>query len=311
MAASSTLISTMGGQAQVVTFALDDLLARGERVEETVVVHLAPVDGRLQRAVAQLAAEFADGRYRGRPCRLHRIVIHNGPTAVARISDEAAAEATWQTVHRLIGQLKAEGRRLHLCVAGGPRMIGLMAMSAATLHFDHQDRLWHLYTPPEVLERARDGALLHVGPQDGVRLIQVPLVPWGAYFPTLRRLAQASSGEVIAAQTAWLDGTERTCCETVIERLTPRQLEALRAFAEGLTPQEVAERMVVTVKTVDAYKTVILGECRNAWGLPEREYLNYHFLREKFGRYFQMLESQERDQKALKTSRRFRRGPAM
>ena len=72
----------------------------------------------------------------------------------------------------------------------------------------------------------------------------------------------------------------------MVDRLTSRQVEVLRAFAGGLTPQEVAERLVVTVKTVDAHKTVILDECRNAWNLPEGGWLTYHFLREKFGRHF-------------------------
>ena len=44
---------------------------------------------------------------------------------------------------------------------------------------------------------------------------------------------------------------------------------------------------MVTVKTVDAHKTVILDECRNAWTLQEGGWLTYHFLREKFGRYFE------------------------
>ena len=44
--------------------------------------------------------------------------------------------------------------------------------------------------------------------------------------------------------------------------------------------------MGITLGTVDAHKTVILDHCRNAWELPEGMRLSYHFLREKFGRYF-------------------------
>lgn len=39
---SKTLITTMGGQAQVVTFALDWLLAQGEPIGEVIVLHLSP-----------------------------------------------------------------------------------------------------------------------------------------------------------------------------------------------------------------------------------------------------------------------------
>jgi CRISPR-associated protein Csx14 len=39
-AAAATLIATIGGQPQVVTFALDALLAQGEEIAEVYIVHL-------------------------------------------------------------------------------------------------------------------------------------------------------------------------------------------------------------------------------------------------------------------------------
>jgi CRISPR-associated protein Csx14 len=285
----STLIATLGGQPQVLTFALDDLLARGEAVDEAAAVHVAPHTPAMQQSLARLAEAFAGGRYAGRPCRLHSVVLGNSAADLEDIIDEAAAEATWQTLHRLLGQLKGEGRRLHLVVTGGPRLIGLMAMSAATLLFDHQDRLWHLYTPRSVRQAASGGAILHVGPQSGVRLIQVPMAPWGAYFPALRLLASATSSQVLAAQARWMDEGERSRCRAAESRLTGRQVEVLRAFAAGLSPQEVAERLDVTLKTVDSHKTAILGECRIAWGLPEDQRLTYHDLRRRFERYYGAL----------------------
>lgn len=289
-----TLVATLGGQPQVLTFALDDLLARGEQVTQVVAVHAAAQTPAMQQSLARLAVAFAGGRYAGQPCGLRSVVILDGPRAfhsaslrdyVADISDEAAAEATWQTLHRLLGQLKAEGRRLHLVVTGGPRLIGLMAMSAATLLFDHQDRLWHLFTPRDLRAAASGGAILHVGPEAGVRLIQVPMAPWGAYFPALRALASATSSQVVAAQARWMDEGERGRCRLVVQQLTPRQVEVLQAFAAGFSPQEVAERLSVTLKTVDSHKTAILEQCRIAWSVPEGQRLSYHDLRRWFERY--------------------------
>ncbi len=287
MVTESVLIATLGGQAQVVTFALDDLLAHSENISEVIVLHVASDDPRLQHALAQLENEFAHDVYAGRACRFSHIALHNGSRPLEQIDDESAAEATWQIVHELIARLKIDRRQLHLSVAGGPRMMALMAISAATLHFDHHDRLWHMYTPPEFLERAQDGAILHAQPQDGVHLIQVPLAPWGAYFPALRSLTQATSAQLIAAQTQWLESGEQEHCQKVVRALTERQLDVLRAFAKGVNLQEVAEALAVTVKTVHAHKTTILEECRNAWNLPDGERLTYHFIRDKFERYFQ------------------------
>ena len=280
------MIATLGGQPQVLTFALDDLLARGEGVDQVVAVHVASETPAMQQSLAVLAAAFDGGRYAGRPCPLRSVILRHDAAGLGEIVDEAAAEATWQMLHGLIGQLKAEGRRLHLVVTGGPRLIGLLAMSAATLLFDHQDRLWHLYTPRPLREAARGGALLHVGPEAGVRLIQTPMAPWGAYFPALRLLASATSAQVLAAQARWMDEGEQARCRAVEARLTPKQAEVLRAFAAGLIPQEVAERLNVTLKTVDTHKTAVLDQCRIAWGVPDGERWTYHDLRRRFERYY-------------------------
>ncbi len=123
---------------------------------------------------------------------------------------------------------------------------------------------------------------MHARPEDGVYLIQVPVVPWGAYFPTLRNLTQPPA-QVIAAQTAWLDEAERARCQQVARQLTARQVDVLRAFAAGLSPQEVADRLAISLKTVDTHKTAILAECRVAWALSDDAWLDYHFLHDKFG----------------------------
>jgi CRISPR-associated protein Csx14 len=259
----STLVATMAGGPQVVTFALDALLRRGEHIREVVAVHLSPqADPLLKQGIAKLTAEFPDDLYNGQPCRLRFYPIREGNRRLDDIRDDADVNVAWDAVYDLISSLKSRGRHLHVCVSGGRRMLALLAVSAAMLHFDHDDRLWHMYTPRDFLERARDGAIMHARPADGVRLLQVPLIPWGAYVPGLRALAQASPMEIVAAQTRWLD---------------------------GLSPQEVAETLCVTVKTVHAHKTVVLSECRIAWGLPDDARLGYHFLREKFRRFFQDL----------------------
>lgn len=287
----STMIVTLGGQPQVVTFALDGLLEKGAAIEEVIVIHLSPRDsGRTKRALDSLAAEFVEDAYAGRPCRLRFFPVRHARGGLEDIRNETEANAAWLAIYHLIADLKAEGRHLHVCISGGRRILALLAVSTALLHFDHGDRLWHMYTDPDFLERARDGAIMHASQSDSVQLIEVPLAPWGAYFPPLRALAHASPQEVVAAQTHWLDEAGRKRCRQVIEQLTPRESDTLRAFAAGQNPQEVAETLCVTVRTVHAHKTKILDHCRNAWELPPDARLAYYFLREKFGRYFQTPE---------------------
>jgi len=286
-ASVSTMMATLGGQPQVVTFALDALLARGESIREVVVLHLSPENPRVRQALTLLAAEFPNDHYQDRPCRLRPIPVRAGRDQLPDIRNAAEADVAWAAVHELIATLKAQERRLHLCIAGGRRLLALLAMSAAMLHFGHRDRMWHIYTPDEFLDQAQEGAIMHAVPQNGVQLIPVPLAPWGAYFPQLRQLAQAPPpAQVLATQTHWLGEMERKRCRQVLTQLTPRQTEVLQAFARGLSPQAVAEELCVTLATVDSHKTVLLAECRNAWEMPEDAWLDYHFLHEKFGLYF-------------------------
>jgi len=273
---TTTAVITMGGQAQVVTLALDALLALGETFDTVVILHLDPQDPRVQRALAQLEAEFADG-YQGRPVRWQAQTLYAQGTPLDAIRDGREAEAVWEQARDLLSGLKRAGQRLQLCIAGGPRLLALTLASAVMLHGDHHDRLWHLYTPREFLAQAREGAILHAPPGVDVHLVPVPLVPWGAYFPALRELAQATLPPTPPPQS------DTARCTAVWARLTERERDALKALAEGALPQEAAEALGITLKTLDTYKTKILAECRAAWALPEDTWLTYRFIHEKFG----------------------------
>lgn len=282
------MIATLGGQPQVITFALDVLLAQGEAITDVYVLHVDEQQPRIRHSLACLLREFAHQQYQGHDCRLHRVPLQMNGQTLKDIRTEAEAEATWQTVRNLLARQKSQGHSLHLCVSGGRRMIGLLLTSAAALLCDHRDRIWHMYTPDDFQRRARHGAIMHAQPGDGVQLIQVPIVPWGTYFPGLRAMAQAPE-EAVAEQMGWLTSSEPQC-QSVWDSLTGRQRAVLRAFAEGLSPQDVAETLNITLSTVNTHKTTILDACRNAWRIPLEERLDYHFLRERFGPFVRRME---------------------
>ncbi len=280
----TTLVATLGGQPQVVTFALDALLARGVAITQLLLIHFASETPRLQTAIHKVTAEVNGPQYAQRPLCLTLFPVATDADSLADIRDEADAHTAWEAINGLIISLKEAHHTLHVCITGGRRILGLMTMSASMLHFGHQDRLWHMYTPEAWLARCREGALMHLPPGTGFDLIQVPMMPWGSYFPVLRQLTRplAADSDVLAAPRRLLDDVERERCTAVWRRLTERQRDVLYAFAEGLHPQQVAEKLVISLKTVDSHKTVILAECRNAWNLPDGEWLDYRFIADKF-----------------------------
>ena len=84
-----------------------------------------------------------------------------------------------------------------------------------------------------------------------------------------------------------MDALEQARCKRVVQQATERQLDVLRAFAEGLNIQEVAERLCITTRTVDAHKTKLLERCREVWAIElSSSRLGYHFLYKTFAPYF-------------------------
>lgn len=294
------LIATLGGQPQVVTLTLDLLLRRNYLISEVYVVHPRISDPRIEHAVRCLKSEFSEHRYiidgHTVNCRLFLRPLRQGDIELEDISDEASANGALDTIYHLVLELKQQQRVVHLSLTGGRRLMSLLAISAAQMNFTHLDHIWHIYSPQAFRLRSNEGAIMHATPRDGVRLIEMPFVPWGAYFPHLPHSPHSPSSpstnaqQALSAQVAQMDSTEQARCTQVFNDLTSRQRDVLHAFSRGLKRQKVSESLGITLKTVDTHKTNILAACRNTWNMPEDEPLDHTFLRDHFASYFDRYE---------------------
>mgnify|MGYP001405856386 CR=1 FL=1 len=283
-----TLLATLGGQPQVVTFTLDLLLQRGFPISEVIVVHPEASQPRLQHAIDCLNAEFIGDRYRvsGQTIHLRSHVLLLEDEPLDDIVDEVSADGALNTIHQLIRSLKRQHRCIHLSITGGRRLMSSIATEAALLNFTHSDHIWHIYTPEAVQKQADEGTLMHISPRDGIHLIERHFVPWGTYFSELPQVINTAQ-EALHFQKRKMDTQEQARCEQVVRQLTARQREVLQAFSEGLNIQEVAERLCITTRTVDAHKTKLLELCREVWAIEQSaSRLGYHFLYKTFAPYF-------------------------
>mgnify|MGYP001313761297 CR=1 FL=1 len=294
-----TMLATLGGQPQVVTFTLDLLLQRNIPISELIIIHPEAAYPRLTHSLDCLTAEFVGDRYRyqerASTIHLRSCVLRLDDQPLGDIVDDLSANGALDTIHGLIRDLKQQHKCIHLSVSGGRRLMSLLAISAALINFDHLDHIWHIYTPEDVQQQAKGGALMHV-PAAGVTLIEMPFVPWGRYFGNIAQQADASARAVLRSQVAEMDILERRRCEQVANHpdTTRRELDTLRAFARGLTPQQVAVELVISIKTVDTYKTRLLDRCRAAWDIQESgPRLDYHFLYQRFAPYFRPSSGSE------------------
>lgn len=273
----STLIATLGGQPQVVTFTLDLLLAQGEQIQEVVLVYLAS-SPRYYQSARLLAGEFAGDRYQQRAIHFRSVPVQWGDKKLEEVRTRSEVEAVRATFFQLFATLKAQGRRIHLSVTGGRRIMSLLALSTAMHHFTTEDQVWHLYTPDEIAQKANGGAFLHVSPEEEVHLIPVPLVPWGSYMPGLRPILGTSMQEMRAQVQ---DPAERDRCRRVWDALTPRQQDVLTQLAYGHPREQAADHLAIAITTLDSHKTEIFRHCQFTWQ-EEGVKIDIQFLRERF-----------------------------
>jgi CRISPR-associated protein Csx14 len=283
------LLATLGGQPQVITFTLDLLLQRNIPISEVNIVHpAAKPDSSMGRSVERLVEEFPGDRYKvdGRIIHLRRHVLRYYGQPLDDIVDETCADGALNTMFELIRSLKQRQCIVHFSITGGRRLVSFLSISAAILSFDHADRIWHIYTPEAVQQRVRGGEYMHALPQDGIRLIEVPLARLSQTLLSQLLDTHTSARELIYSQTELAEAEERARCKQVVDTATPRQREVLEAFARGLHPREVAKHLSIDMTTVSSHTSVLLRLSRNAWNINDNERHDYRFLQTKFAKYF-------------------------
>src|SRR5260370_1911103 len=161
-----TLLATLGGQPQVVTFTLDLLLQRGFPISEVILVHPEASYPRLQHSVDCLNAEFVGDRYQvsGQTIHLRSHVLQLDDEPLDDIVDEVSADGALNTIHHLIRSLKRQHRCIHLSITGGRPLMSSIATESALLNFTHSDHIWHIYTPDAIHTPPNDETHTHISP---------------------------------------------------------------------------------------------------------------------------------------------------
>jgi CRISPR-associated protein Csx14 len=288
MNGKSTMVATLGGQPQVITLMLDLLLA-GNYPIENVFVTFPANNPRYREAFKKVSAEFVGDQYQGRVCHLRAIPIQIEGESIVELVKPQEIEIVRETLNDTFLELKEKRHTIHLGLSGGRRIISLVAISCAMLHLKPDDRIWHIFTPDEIVEKIKDGAMMHVPPESGVQLIEVPFVPWVSYFQGLETLLNRSSREVLNARFGLISDENRIRCQRVNAILTQREREVLFLLAEGLTRPEIAEKFHITVATFDSHRGAILQKCEQIWAADGLDFKEQYW-QKFFGSFYHQQE---------------------
>jgi CRISPR-associated protein Csx14 len=291
MDGQATLVATLGGKPQLITFLLDLLLARGEQIDDVMIIYLTRYQ-RSRAAYERLKKEFSNDQYAGKPCLLSCVPIKTHGDDLVDIRTPEEVEAVRDHIHKLFGELKEHGQRIHLGLSGGRRLMSFVALAAAMQYLTPVDHIWHIHASPELIEKSGDGDILHAPPGIELNLIPVPFVPWVSFFPGLSSILSRSSQEIDEASFGWLKDEYRDRCARVWSALTPRQRDVLRAFTTDLSRQKVAKRLNIAVTTVDSHRESILKQCSIVWEAQDGEMFDIQFLQKYFGPYLAGFEQE-------------------
>lgn len=255
------LVATLGYEPQVVTLTLDALHEAGFGVQYAYVLHTDPThDPHTQQALTALQTAFQTAsHYTGIYFVPHLLTGRHGP--LPDVVSPEDMQSSFEHLYTLLRQQKQAGRQVHLGISGGRKTLALMALSAAQMHLDADDRVWQL-TSDDTLMQSR---ALHASDPAQVQLVRIPLF-------TLNQGQYGSD-----AQTQHFL-TELTSAERDIVRLIVQ---------EGLSNQALSDRLHKSEKTIANQLTVIYRKAATYYQLQRP--VDRVFLMSLLGRYSQTI----------------------
>ncbi len=258
------VVATLGTEPQVVTLTLDILLARGYPVAHVAVVHTEA--SALGDALPRLRAEEPHYARRSPPVSFRYVPVSDGQRFPADIVSEDDAALLLRVLYREVAAQKRARRRVHLCIAGGRKVMAAYGMAVAQLLLDEDDHVWHLLSDPDLL-RSREMHAAH----DRVVLVPVPVLRWSLLPSSLRELLLWDDPYgAIQRQREVRDRLRLQVLARLWRELTPAERRVAAALArEGGSNEELARRLGRSAKTIANQLRAIYDKYRVATGLPE------------------------------------------
>ena len=260
-----SLVATLGTQPQVVTLVLDELRKRGFGIGRVVAIHTDDSQEPMRSCLSRLRAEFREYYSAPEPIEAEFIPLDG----IADILTEEDAGVVFRTLYRTVLGEKRSGRRVHLSIAGGRKVMSVYGMAVAQLLFDDDDRVWHLVSE-EVLH---SGERLHASPGEEVVLVPVPILRWSMISPVMTELVlREDPWEALRVYRRKVERGDQIQLMYFLEqelRRSERKLVEL-LVREGLTNKELATRLGKSEKTVANQLSAVYEKYKRYRGLRVR-----------------------------------------
>ncbi len=286
---SEAMIATLGVEPQVVTIALDFLLHQGKKINEVTVLYTN--HPAIREALAILEEEFKPAVYPG--ISFHAKVISTAHGPVKDFQSEAELRGLLRTLYTEIRRARQKKRPIHLCISGGRKVMGVMAITVAQLLFGPDDRVWYLIT-----EGWKPGAGRQLHADDSVqsRLIPVPVLRWQEAGTLMQAVTELDDPQEMLAWYHRLTkrAEEKRQDEFIRHWLTPAERRVTRLACRGFSNAAIAARLGNREQTVANQLRSVYEKLREWLGFPDYN-VDRSVLIARFAPYFTMMEPKEMD----------------
>lgn len=280
-----SMIATLGVEPQVVTIALDTLTKAGKNIDQVTVVYTD--HPAIKAALNIIKKEFANGAYPGLSLQTVEINSPKGP--VKDFHHEEELRALLRTLYTLVRQSRQKERVVHLCISGGRKVMGVIAMTVAQLLFGQDDQIWYLIT-----EGWKPGGnrRLHATLSETVRLISIPVLRWQEAGTLMQTVAKLDDPEEVLAwhHRLTIKAEERRQGEFIRHWLTPAEREVTQLACRGLDNASIAARLEKREQTVANQLRSVYEKLFEWLNYPDYN-VDRNVLIARFAPYFTLTES--------------------
>ncbi|NLJ40447.1 MAG: CRISPR-associated protein Csx14 [Clostridiales bacterium] len=239
------MIATLGLEPQVVIIALDELLYQKFNISEVTIIHTAKPG--VLSAMEIIKREFAANLYPG--IQLRSVVVNDGTDSLRDFHSEKDLQGLMQTLYMEMLRGRKNNSRVHFCLTGGRKVMGILGMVVSQLLFSHKDKAWYLITEDWHPENKNK---LHMGENDRAWLLQIPVLRWNEAGTLIQTVAELKDP---AEAMEWYErltrqGRFKRKSEFIKHWLTPAQRKVAYLACLGLNNKDIAYKLKKKVQTV-------------------------------------------------------------
>lgn len=264
------LVATLGSEPQVIALAIQLLEGQGILLQQVVVLHTDPTYAPVDSALPALIRTFD-----AQPTwPLLKTVIIPAVDVLTPAQHSCFSESLFQVLR----QASADGRRIHLLLAGGRKPMAMIGTTIAQMLLGPEDKLWYLHSD-EPLRKSRRFLLK---PDDSAQLVAIDLPALSPSPPRYTPTIQAHSALDAHVSLRQIQKAHRQRFVDAILTPAERDVAALVAH-EVMTVQQIADALYKSPKTVSNQLNSIYSKLESEFGLQPDKGVKREFLRQVLG----------------------------